>query len=261
MDAPQAPLLWHIPISHYNEKARWALDYKKVPHRRRPIGPDYLFQAWRKTGQGKLPILFLDGVAVWDSTRIIETLERRFPEPALYPADPAQRARALALEDFFDEQLGPQLRAAVVTPLFRHDPDLALRFLTTGMPPQAYRMMRPMTRVFPAFYRMRHNISEAQLESDRAMVVAALDRMERERRPSGYLVGDAFSVADLTAAALLGPAVLPPELQYPLQVEIPACLRDWRDTLLQHPAVRWAKEIYRKHRGTSAEIPRAAAAA
>jgi len=23
--------LWHVKISHYNEKARWALDYKGIP--------------------------------------------------------------------------------------------------------------------------------------------------------------------------------------------------------------------------------------
>jgi hypothetical protein len=42
-------------------------------------------------------------------------------------------AGALALEDDLDETLGPALRAAIVTPLFRHDPDIALRVLTTGM--------------------------------------------------------------------------------------------------------------------------------
>jgi len=24
------PVLWHFPISHYNEKARWALDWKGI---------------------------------------------------------------------------------------------------------------------------------------------------------------------------------------------------------------------------------------
>ena len=28
------PLLWHIEISHFSEKARWALDYKGFEHRR-----------------------------------------------------------------------------------------------------------------------------------------------------------------------------------------------------------------------------------
>ena len=34
----------------------------------------------------------------------------------LYPGDAATRQRALALEDYFDEQLGPALRAAIVPP-------------------------------------------------------------------------------------------------------------------------------------------------
>jgi hypothetical protein len=49
----------------------------------------------------------------------------------------------------FDEQLGPALRAAVVTPLFRHDPEIALRVLTTGMPERAYLTLRPLLRIFP----------------------------------------------------------------------------------------------------------------
>ena len=255
------PILWHIPLSHFNEKARWTLDLKRVPHRRRVLGADYLIRAWRATGRGTLPILFLDGQAIGDSTDIIAALEARYPEPPLYPADAATRHHALALEDYFDEQLGPALRAAIVTPLFRHDPDVALRVLTTGMPDKAYRMLRPLVRIFPMFYRFRHRISDARIEADRATVNAALDRIEQERRGRTYLVGDAFTVADLTAAAMLGPLLQPPEIQYPLRVELPPYLQDYRATLLQHPAMQWAAAIYRLHRGRSAEVPRWPAAA
>src|SRR5256885_16981161 len=103
------PLLWHIPLSHFNEKVRWTLDYKRIAHRRQVLGADYLIRCWRATGQGKLPILWLDGRAIADSTRIIAALEERFPERPLYPADDAGRRRALALEDEFDEGLGPAL--------------------------------------------------------------------------------------------------------------------------------------------------------
>ena len=250
------PLLWHIPLSHFNEKVRWTLDYKRVAHRRQVLGPDYLIRAWRATGRGTLPILFLDGRAIGDSTRIIAALEHRHPEPPLYPADATARKRALELEDYFDEQLGPALRAAVVTPLFRHDPDLALRVLTTGMPDQAYQRLRPRVRFFPAFYRFRHKIKDARLEADRAIVNAALDRIEQERQGRAYLVGDAFTVADLTAAAMLSPLLQPPEIQYPLRVELPGYVQDYRAALLQHPATRWAADIYRLHRGRSAEVPR-----
>jgi len=254
MAVMEAPLLWHIPLSHFNEKVRWTLDYKGVAHRRQVLGVNYLIRAWRATRRGTLPILFLDGRAIGDSTRIIAALEDRYPEPPLYPGDTALRQRALALEDYFDEELGPALRAAFITPLFRHDPDIALRALTTGMPDKAYRTLRPLRRIFPAFYRFRHKISDAKLEADRATVVAALDRIEEERQGRAYLAGDAFTVADLTAASMLSPLLQPPEIQYPLRVPLPPYLRDYRATLLRHPATQWAAGIYRLHRGRSAAI-------
>src|ERR1700676_5524930 len=70
----------------------------------------------------------------------------------LYPGDAATRQRALALEDYFDEQLDPALRAVIVTPLFRHDQDVALRVLTTGMPDNANQTLRQLGRIFPAYY-------------------------------------------------------------------------------------------------------------
>src|SRR5262245_12956557 len=252
--AMDTPLLWHIPLSHFSEKVSWTLDYKGIAHRRHVLGADYLVRAWRATGRGTLPILFMDGRAIGDSTRIIEALEERYPQPVLYPRDAEARQRALALEDYLDEQLGPALRAAVVTPLFRHDPDLALRALTTGMPDKAYRTLRPLVRIFPAFYRFRHRISDASLEADRGIVDAALDRIDQERRGRAYLVGDAFTVAALSAAAMLSPLLQPPEIQYPLRVEFPGYLEDYRATVLQHPAAQWAAGIYRLHRGRSAEI-------
>ena len=254
------PLLWHIPLSHFNEKVRWTLDYKRVAHRRQVLGADYLIRAWRATGRGTLPILFLDGRAIGNSTQIIAALERRYPEPPLYPGEAAARQHALALEDHFDEQLGPALRAAIITPLFRHDPDLALRVLTTGMPDKAYQRLRPLVRIFPAFYRLRHRIRDAKLEADRATVNAALDRIEQERQGRAYLVGSAFTVADLAAAAMLSPLLQPPEIQYPLRVTLPPYLQDYRATLLRHPATQWATGIYRLHRGHSAEVSRRSSA-
>jgi hypothetical protein len=112
----------------------------------------------------------------------------------------------------------------MVTPLFRSDPDVALRVLTTRMPEQAYRNLRPLVRVFPAFYRFRHRISDGALE----------DRMEGEREGRPYLVGDTFPVADLTAGALLSPVLQPAEMQYPLQVELPPHLQEYRAGLMRH---------------------------
>jgi len=122
------------------------------------------------------------------------------------------------------------------------------------MPDKAYQNLLPLMRVFPTFYRFRHKISDKQLETDRATVSTVLDRIEQERQGRAYLVGDVFTVADLTAAAMLSPVLQPPEIQYPLRVDLPPYLRDYRAKLLQHPATHWAADIYRLHRSPSAEV-------
>src|SRR4051812_40868129 len=115
-EVPEPPVLWHLKVSHYNEKVRWALDYKGVPHRRRAADPGrHRAIAQRLTGARTFPVLVLDGEAIGDSTHIIEALERRHPEPPLYPADPDARRRALEIEEFFDEELAPHLRLLVLS--------------------------------------------------------------------------------------------------------------------------------------------------
>ena len=56
-----------------------ALDWKKIPHVRRTLGPDYLPRVWWATGRGTLPVLWLDGKAIGDSTRILEAPETSLP--------------------------------------------------------------------------------------------------------------------------------------------------------------------------------------
>jgi glutathione S-transferase len=45
---------------------------------------------------GKVPVLKYDGITVWDSLAICETLAERHPEAQLWPADAALRAQARA---------------------------------------------------------------------------------------------------------------------------------------------------------------------
>ena len=92
------PVLWHIGVSHYSEKVRWALDWKGVEHERRepPPGLHMVLALWWSRGETKtFPVLELDGERILDSTAIIGALEARWPEPPLYPEDPADRRHAL----------------------------------------------------------------------------------------------------------------------------------------------------------------------
>ncbi|MBI3770565.1 MAG: glutathione S-transferase [Deltaproteobacteria bacterium] len=248
------PVLWHFPISHFNEKVRWALDWKRIPHVRQALAIGYMPRAWWATGQAKLPILFLDGAAIADSTRIIEALERRSPEPPLYPSDASERRRALALEDFFDEEVGSPVRTTILAPLFANDPAAAIGALSVGMGAGARRTMRAIFPAFRVLYRSRHGMSDAAIAAAPGIVRAAFDRIATEVGRSGYLVGDRFSVADLAAAALLAPIVVPPEHPHRPPEPLPPTFRAFRDSVAGHAGFRWVMEMYRRHRGTSAEV-------
>jgi glutathione S-transferase len=240
-------VLWHIRISHYNEKVRWALELKRVPHARRaPMPGFHQVVARRLTGAMTLPVLVLDGEAIGDSTRIIAELERRYPDPPLYPEDPVERERALALEDHFDEHLGAGIRRLVFFHLVR-DSELGPRTLSG---PGGAVHARIMDAAWPAvrpIVSMTYGVSPDGAASGERAVRAALDRVVAELQPSGYLAGDRFSVADLTAAALLAPLTRP--AGYPgAAAPMTAGIRPLFEELSVHPGAQWARDVYLRHR-------------
>ena len=115
-------------------------------------------------------------------------------------------------------------------------------------------MFQTIAPVFSRFYRFRHKIDPRTAEAGNTRVVAVLETLDRETQPSGYLVGDAFCVADLTAAALLGAIVDAPNFEYPLPQPFPTSLEDYARSIRAHPAANWVLDVYARHRGTSAEI-------
>src|SRR3954465_12503539 len=166
------PLLWHLPISHFSEKVRWALESKRVPHRRRVMPPGlHPFGGLVLTGgrQYTMPVLVMDGRRIGDSTAIIGALEERFPERSLYPAD---KARALELEDWFDENVGPYARQWGFNALLT-EPEAVRQFAVkqpewaaVAVPPAAF---APIARAFLAVRYATAN--ESGVEEARAKLV------------------------------------------------------------------------------------------
>ncbi len=253
-DGNDPPILWHLKVSNYNEKARWALDYKGIPHVRRADVPGrHAKQARRLTGESTFPVLVLDGEAIGDSTRIIDALERRWPEPPLYPADPTQRRKALELEEFFDEQLGPYSRLLALHSMLP-DADLMLSAFTPDLKGGRRVVARAMYPLIRRRVTAEFGIDERSVALAEGKCRAACERFRAERGPSSYLVGDRFTVADLTLAALVAPLVAPEQFPYPQPQRGHPRLADVRDLLEEHGVGEWTREIYARHRGESAEI-------
>ena len=82
--------LYQFPLSHYCEKARWALDYKQIPHKRTTVLPGIHYLKTKRMGLAStLPILRDNTQLIQGSNTIITYLDQHDSENPLTPADPA----------------------------------------------------------------------------------------------------------------------------------------------------------------------------
>jgi glutathione S-transferase len=77
------------------------------------------------SGQGLVPVIEDGGEVVSDSVAILRHLERRYPQPSLFPADPARRAEVDLFIDWF-ERVYKDAPNTIEDELERADPDSAL---------------------------------------------------------------------------------------------------------------------------------------
>ena len=134
--ATMVPRLITIPFSHYCEKARWALDRRGIAFVEEGHLPVLHTRATRAVGGRSTPLLVIDDGgqrrSLTDSTDILRYAdtagtrgERLFP-----PADSAVGGEVAALEDRFDEVLGPHARRLGY--FFLLDDTTAMRGLLKG---------------------------------------------------------------------------------------------------------------------------------
>ncbi len=93
--------------SYFSAKVRPFFRYKSVPYvELAPTPAAYRDVIRPRTGLAFIPVVITpDDVALQDTSEILDELERRFPEPALYPPTPVQRIAAYLLEVYADEFL------------------------------------------------------------------------------------------------------------------------------------------------------------
>jgi glutathione S-transferase len=249
----QKPVLWQIDISHYAEKVRWALDYKEIDHvRRSPLPGTHIPIALFLTrgAQPTIPVLQMDGRAIGDSTAIIAAIEAKHLDRPLYPSKPDERERALDLEEWFDEQLGPHARLLPFYELIQ-EPELFAEVAAESVPGPLGKAKPVVGTYARAYTSLRWGAnSSGEAERAREAIVAAFDKLEAELEEGKgeFLVGENLTVADVTAASLFYPVVVP--LEGPLDPTLPRppAFDRFREELSARPGYRWVEETFRKHR-------------
>lgn len=244
-----------IPISHFCEKARWALERTGVPYREQAHLQVFHRFAVRRAGGGRTaPVFVWGGRVLADSADILEAASAQAPSGRrLFPDDAEAAADVRALQRDFDERLGPEGRRWMYNEL-RGRADIARGYGCTGVPDW-------QRRLFPVFYPAATRIIDRVLDvspetgaRSEVAVKATFDEIA-ERLSDGrpFLCGDGFTAADLTFSALAAAVLMPPEYGVPLpQPEaLPAPMAAKVNEFRSHPAGAFALRMFREVRRAS----------
>jgi glutathione S-transferase len=161
-----------INLSPYVRKVRVVLAEKGLDYEHDPVMPFGLPDEYAvKHPLKKVPLLEDGEKVIPDSSAICSYLEAIAPAPALYPNDPYDRARALWYEELADDGIsagaGAFFRENLLAPIF-----------------------------------FKRETDQALVEKARDETLPPLfDYLERQLGDQDYLVGNAFSIADVAVAS------------------------------------------------------------
>jgi len=253
---PDQRILVTIPISHFCEKARWALERAGLPYEEERHIQLVHQVAVKRAGGGKTaPALKTSEGTLSESADILRYADEHTPpERRLYPEDPGERAQVEELEERFGRVLGYEARRWLYHQVFK-DARYFAPWNLTGVPAWERRIFPFVLAPAKVIINRKFAINEesaaaaAKLVDEEFDAVAAM--LADGRR---YLVGDRFTAADLAFAALAAPAICPPEYGTPLPQpsdlpdDMAAAVLAWR----AHPAGEFGLRLFREERAALA---------
>lgn len=209
----------------------------------------------RRAGGGTtVPVLVCGQRVFAESNDILREADTHLaPGWRLYPEDPRQAGKVCAVQEEFDERLGPATRRWIYHGI-RDRRDLAERYGCTGVPGWE---RRALSVFFPAMMFAINRFLDitpetaAQAESETREIFDGVARRLADGRP--YLCGERFTAADLSFAAMAAPVLVPAEYGVPLPApeELPTPVAAVVRELRAHPAGAYAMSLYAAERESS----------
>lgn len=254
-----------LAFSHYNEKARWALDWCGIPYREDRYLPGFSQLAVLGATRGRggradrvstrlsTPVLITrEGRALCDSTEIARWASAAIAGGDGDPGPLFPHAEVGKWVDHFGTALGPYTRLVGYYHVLRAPAAMRAMVRANVGAAQAlgFRAVAPLGKRLLA-----RSLGVTAERAARAVerVRAEVERVEQRLASRRYLVGDTFTAADLTYAALLAPALLVSASEgygatFPDVEQLPEDARTLVDEMRARPGGQFALDMYCSHR-------------
>jgi glutathione S-transferase len=263
------PVLYVFAISHYCEKARWALDYLNIDYRLQHLSPISYMKFVRSLGAADttLPVLTVGSLTLQGSSQIIDWAEthcqpgsKSGPEsgqesaqkteiPVLAADTDADISRSREIEQRLDDLAGVHIRRYYYSEALLNQPQQIRRIFSRHLPWHQQLMLRLAWNKICQHMIRGLDLGAEQGRESRQIIdneLNWLDQLLADNRH--FLVAERFSRADIAAASLLSPLVLPAQHptyhNMPLPPGLAADAVDWQE----RPSMRWIRDIYRDYR-------------
>jgi len=238
--------LYQFPISHYCEKARWALDYKKIQYDIKNLLPGlHMSKARQLASDTSVPILVLDKSVIQGSDNIISHLDKSFAARGLTPQADQLKQQALEWERYVDHEIGDHVRRCCYHILLEY-PEIVIPFFAHNGPWYGKIYLRVVFPKLEKTMRKYMNINEDSARQSRETMGIAIDKIHSHLEDNAFLVGDRFSRADLSAASLLAPLCRPEKYGLKWPDRLPAQYEDLVSEF--QPKLNWVHRLYQSFR-------------
>jgi len=245
------PVLYVFAISHYCEKARWALDYLGTDYELRYVAPGEHRDIAKRLGAPgtSVPYLAVGERVIQGSADIIDWAQSmRSTNERCLAAEPDSKSCA-EIEKRIDDVAGVHVRRFYYSEAMVEHPATVRPLFTQGLPLSKRMLIRLAWQEIRKIMIKRMDLGAEQGEDSRRIVEAELnwiDGLLADGRT--YLLGQKLSRADIAVASLLAPLALPDEHPTYGSIEHPPRLATVVAGWNQQRTLQWVRQIYAKHR-------------
>lgn len=236
-------------ISHFCEKARWALDWHDIDYQELSWPPG-LHQILAKRCGAKettLPIVRDRDKVVQGSDAIIDWADAKAKDASRR----LTKESSLEIEERADEIIGWHIRRLAYAEMLPRFPQYAKPGLfqnTSRTHRLVGDMMWPVTR---RVMMQAYGVTPTAASESRSILEVELDWLD-EKLSDGrqYLAGDKFSRADVTVASLLAPFARPPEMPVYHEMSLTDGLKADCARWDSRPIMSWVRTQYESNRSS-----------